>query len=82
MSFNYEDQYIREIADHPVLSPEEEQSLGRQVQAGSQEAKRKMIVSNLKLVVSIARSYKGRGVPFLDIVEEGNIGLIRAVVKY
>ena len=82
MSLDYEDQYIREIADHPVLTPEEEQDLGRQVQAGSQEAKRKMIVSNLKLVVSIARSYRGRGVPFLDIVEEGNLGLIRAVEKF
>jgi RNA polymerase primary sigma factor len=82
MSLDYEDQYIREIADHPVLSAEEEQELGRLVQAGSLTAKRKMIISNLKLVVSIARSYRGRGVPFLDIVEEGNLGLIRAVEKF
>ncbi|MDP6418648.1 MAG: RNA polymerase sigma factor RpoD/SigA [Candidatus Krumholzibacteria bacterium] len=82
MSTDYESRYIREIAGLPLLSAEEERDLGRGVQSGDAEAKRKLILANLKLVVSIARSYRGRGVPFLDIVEEGNLGLIRAVEKF
>ncbi|MBN2170713.1 MAG: RNA polymerase sigma factor RpoD/SigA [Candidatus Krumholzibacteriota bacterium] len=78
----YETIYVREISRIPVLSPEEERDLARRFHAGDDTARRKLIVSNLRLVLSIARSYAGRGVSLLDIVEEGNLGLIRAVEKF
>lgn len=81
-SGDYESVYIREIARIPVLTADAEKGLARQIRAGSEEARRQLIVSNLRLVVSIARSYTGRGVNLMDIVEEGNIGLIRAVEKF
>jgi len=82
LSSDYSSAYIREISRIPVLSPDEEKDLARRLQKGDASARRKLIVSNLRLVVSIARSYTGRGVALMDIVEEGNIGLIRAVEKF
>lgn len=74
--------YLREIGFSELLTPDEEISLGRRVQKGDSEARRQMIESNLRLVVRIARNYLGRGLPLLDLVEEGNLGLIRAVEKF
>lgn len=79
---DYESVYIREISKIPVLSADDEKRYARRVQAGDEEARRHLIVSNLRLVLSIARSYTGRGVNLMDIVEEGNLGLIRAVEKF
>jgi len=74
--------YLKEISQIPVLSPQEEKELARRLQAGDLAARRRLIICNLRLVVSIARSYLGRGVDLMDIVEEGNLGLIRAVEKF
>ncbi len=79
---DFESTYIREISRIPVLTPEGERDLARRLRAGDTAARRKMIVSNLRLVLSIARSYTGRGVSLMDVVEEGNLGLIRAVEKF
>ena len=65
-----------------LLSAEEETQLARRIQAGDPRAKEQMIESNLRLVFAIARSYRGRGVPFADLVQEGTIGLIRAVERF
>lgn len=82
MAGDFESAYVREISRIPVLGPENERALARRVRAGDVAARRELIVSNLRLVLSIARSYTGRGVPLMDIVEEGNLGLIRAVEKF
>lgn len=74
--------YFKEINSYPLLSEEEEKELAKQIQKGNSEAKRKMIVHNLRLVVSIAKHYKDRGLSFADLVQEGNLGLIKAVEKY
>lgn len=74
--------YLNEIGFSELLTPEEEVTLGRRVQQGDAEARKRMIESNLRLVVRIARNYLGRGLPLLDLVEEGNLGLIRAVEKF
>ena len=74
--------YLREIGFSPLLSAEEEVHYGRLVQKGDQEARRRMIESNLRLVVKIARRYMNRGLALLDLIEEGNLGLIRAVEKF
>ena len=74
--------YLNEIGLIPLLSAEEEWALAERVQAGDGEARRRLIEANLRLVVTVARSYVGRGVPLLDLIEEGNIGLIRAVEKF
>ncbi|MCB1161550.1 MAG: RNA polymerase sigma factor RpoD/SigA [Candidatus Krumholzibacteriia bacterium] len=79
---DFESVYVREISRIPVLGPEKERALARRVRAGDPQARRDLIVSNLRLVLSIARSYTGRGVALMDIVEEGNLGLIRAVEKF
>ncbi len=79
---DYESTYIREISRIPVLTGDEEKSLSRRLQAGDADARRKLIVSNLRLVLSIAKAYTGRGVSLMDVVEEGNLGLIRAVEKF
>jgi RNA polymerase primary sigma factor len=78
----YESTYIREISRIPVLTADEEKDLSRRLHAGDAGARRKLIVSNLRLVLSIARAYSGRGVSLMDVVEEGNLGLIRAVEKF
>lgn len=74
--------YLREIGRIPLLSREEEITLAQRVDQGEQRAKDKLIQSNLRLVVSIAKKYMGRGMSFLDLIQEGNKGLIRAVEKY
>ena len=74
--------YLREIGKIPLLSFEEELDLARQVLEGSEEAKQKLAESNLRLVVSIAKKYVGRGMLFLDLIQEGNMGLIKAVEKF
>ncbi len=75
-------QYLREIREFPRLSPEEERELARRCAAGDQDAVRKMVSSNLRLVVSVAREYAGRGVPLLDLIQEGSIGLLAAARKF
>lgn len=74
--------YLKEIGKISLLTQEEELDLAIQIQAGSQEAKEKLAKANLRLVVSIAKHYAGRGVAFLDLVQEGNLGLMRAVEKF
>ncbi len=74
--------YLQEIARHPLLTPEEERELGRRVKNGDPQARREMIERNLRLVVNIARRYLNSGMPLLDLIEEGNLGLIRAVEKF
>jgi RNA polymerase nonessential primary-like sigma factor len=74
--------YLKEIGFSPLLSAEEEIHYGRLVKKGDQEARKKMIVSNLRLVVKIARHYYNRGLEFSDLIEEGNLGLLRAVEKF
>ncbi|HCA40996.1 MAG TPA: RNA polymerase sigma factor RpoD [Aminobacterium sp.] len=74
--------YLREIGKVPLLEPEEEVDLAKRVEAGEEDAKRQIIDANLRLVVSIAKKYIGRGMLFLDLIQEGNLGLIRAVEKF
>lgn len=74
--------YLNEIGLIPLLCAEEEWALAKRIQRGDAEARRSLIESNLRLVVTVARSYVGRGVPLMDLIEEGNIGLIRAVEKF
>lgn len=75
-------QYLREIGKVPLLSAEEEVELAKRFEKGDKAAKDKLIQSNLRLVVSIAKKYIGRGLSLLDLIQEGNQGLIRAVEKY
>ncbi len=74
--------YLREIGKIPLLSFEEELDLAKKVIEGDEEAKQKLAESNLRLVVSIAKKYVGRGMLFLDLIQEGNMGLIKAVEKF
>ena len=74
--------YLKEIGPVPLLTPEEEMELAVRVSAGDEEAKRRMTEANLRLVVSIARRYVGRGMVLLDLIQEGNLGLIKAVEKF
>ena len=74
--------YLREIGKFPLLTSLEEVVLAKRILAGDMRAKHKLVNSNLRLVVSIAKKYTGRGMLFLDLVQEGNLGLIRAVEKF
>ncbi len=74
--------YLRDIGRSPLLEAEQEFALARRVREGDQLARQKMIESNLRLVVNVARRYLRRGLPLLDLVEEGNLGLIHAVSKF
>lgn len=74
--------YFLEVSRYPLLSREDEYRLARKVREGDEEAKRMMILSNLRLVISIAKSYTNHNVPFLDLIEEGNMGLIKAVDRF
>ncbi len=74
--------YLREIGKIPLLSAEEEMELARRVLKGDKKAKDKMAEANMRLVVSIAKRYSGRGLDFLDLIQEGNTGLLRAVEKF
>lgn len=73
--------YLKEIGKVPLLSSEEEIELAKKIEEGSQYAKKKLAEANLRLVVSIAKRYVGRGMLFLDLIQEGNLGLIKAVEK-
>ncbi len=75
-------QYLNEIGANPLLRPDEELSLSRRVRQGDAAARQKMIEHNLRLVVNIAKHYLNRGMPLLDLVEEGNLGLIHALEKF
>ena len=74
--------YLREIGKIPLLTPEEEAELAKKIVKGDKKAKDKMVESNMRLVVSIAKRYGGRGLDFLDLIQEGNTGLLRAVEKF
>ena len=74
--------YLKEIGKVPLLTPEEEVELAIQMSEGNEEAKHRMTEANLRLVVSIAKRYVGRGMLFLDLIQEGNLGLIKAVEKF
>jgi len=74
--------YLKEIGKVALLSPELETELAQRMEKGDEEAKRRLIEANLRLVVSIAKKYVGRGMLFLDLIQEGNLGLIRAVEKF
>lgn len=74
--------YLKEIGKVPLLSTNEENELAQHILEGDVEAKRRLTEANLRLVVSIAKKYVGRGMPFLDLIQEGNLGLIKAVEKF
>jgi RNA polymerase primary sigma factor len=74
--------YLKEIGKVPLLLPEEEVDLAKRIEKGDQVAKKKLAEANLRLVVSIAKRYVGRGMLFLDLIQEGNLGLIKAVEKF
>ena len=74
--------YLKEIGKVPPLSPDEEIELAKKIELGDEEAKKKLAESNLRLVVSIAKRYAGRGMQLLDLIQEGNLGLIKAVEKF
>ena len=75
-------QYLREIRQIPRLTVEEERELAQRCAQGDEEAAAQIVNSNLRLVVSVAREYAGRGVPLMDLIQEGNIGLLVAVKKF
>lgn len=84
-SVNIEDpvrMYLKEIGKVPLLTAEEEQDLAQRMEDGDEEAKKRLAEANLRLVVSIAKRYVGRGMLFLDLIQEGNLGLIKAVEKF
>ena len=74
--------YLREIGRGSLLNKQQEIELAKQIEAGSEAARRRMTEANLRLVVSIAKKYQGRGMPLLDLIQEGNVGLMRAVAKF
>jgi len=74
--------YFRGIRKYPLLTPDEEKALAERIAAGDEEARKKMIESNLRLVVNIAKRYLNRGLPLQDLIEEGNIGLIKSVERF
>ena len=74
--------YLKEIGKVPLLSAEEEIELAKRMEEGDEDAKKRLAEANLRLVVSIAKRYVGRGMLFLDLIQEGNLGLIKAVEKF
>ena len=74
--------YLKEIGRVPLLTPEEESELAERILTGDEEANRRLVEANLRLVVSIAKRYLGRGMQFLDLIQEGNLGLMKAVEKF
>ena len=74
--------YLKEAAAYPLLTPEEEYETAKKASEGDTEAKNRLICSNLRLVVSLAKHYLGRGLPFLDLIQYGNLGLMKAVDKF
>ena len=76
------DQYLRDISAYPLISREEEAELARRIRVGDQEALDKLVRSNLRFVVSVAKKYQNQGVSLSDLINEGNLGLIRAAHKF
>ncbi|RJP21082.1 MAG: sigma-70 family RNA polymerase sigma factor [Candidatus Omnitrophota bacterium] len=74
--------YLREVGKYPLLSAERESELARKTQTGDQDARSKLILSNLRLVVNIAKRYQNQGLGLMDLIEEGNLGLIKAVERF
>ena len=74
--------YLKEIGKVPLLTAEEEIELAKRMEEGDEDAKKRLAEANLRLVVSIAKRYVGRGMLFLDLIQEGNLGLIKAVEKF
>jgi len=74
--------YFKDISKIPLLTREEELELARAVARGDEEARKKLILSNLKLVIHIAKNYTNKGLPLMDLIEEGNMGLMRATDKF
>ncbi|MBX9691077.1 MAG: sigma-70 family RNA polymerase sigma factor, partial [Cyanobacteria bacterium] len=74
--------YLREIGRVRMIKPDEEIELARRIAKGDLDAKKKLIQANLRLVISIAKKYVNRGLPFQDLIQEGNLGLIRAAEKF
>jgi RNA polymerase primary sigma factor len=74
--------FLREAGRHELLTPAQEVTLAKRIETGDREAKQAMIQANLRLVVSIAKNYRNQGLPFLDLIQEGTLGLIRAVEKF
>ncbi len=75
-------EYLRAIGKVPLLTADQEVSLAKRIERHDAEARRKLTEANLRLVVSIAKRYVGRGIPLLDLIQEGNLGLVRAVEKF
>ena len=75
-------QYLRQIRQIPLLTPEQEQNLAKACAAGDEDAIRQMVSANLRLVVSVAKKYAGRGIPLLDLIQEGSIGLLEAAKRF
>jgi RNA polymerase primary sigma factor len=80
--YDIQTRYMMEINRYPLLTPEEEQAVARRVAEGDEASRRQLVNSNLRLVVTIAKRYMGQGLGLLDLVEEGNLGLIRAAGKF
>ncbi|MDH3217454.1 MAG: sigma-70 family RNA polymerase sigma factor [Candidatus Krumholzibacteria bacterium] len=80
--YDIQTRYLNDINRYMLLTPKQEQTLGKAVAEGSEDAKRDLILANLRLVVTIAKRYVGQGLTFLDLIEEGNLGLIRAAGKF
>ena len=76
------DQYLREISKYPLIPQEEEVTLAQRIRAGEAEALDKLVRSNLRFVVSVAKKYQNQGVSLSDLINEGNLGLIRAAHKF
>jgi len=76
------DQYLREISKYPLIPQEEEVTLAQRIRTGEEEALDKLVRSNLRFVVSVAKKYQNQGVSLADLINEGNLGLIRAAHKF
>ncbi len=76
------DQYLRDVSRHELLTPEQEIELGRRAQAGDEEAVQRLVRANLRFVISVAKKYQNRGVSLIDLIQEGNVGLVTAARKF